>query len=127
MSTFDVMNKLYSLEIKILWFFTQKVYPELNGSVEDAIRQRMGEVMFNEKVKPDGPTAVLIALASHGGLLKANFVPEELRQHKARIKRLADGDILAAEATQSAIQAVQTAVFVATTIPIFIAATSASN
>ena len=87
----------------------------------------MGDVMFNEKVKPDGPTAVLIALASHGGLLKANFAPDELRQHKKRIKQLADGDILAAEATQSAIQAVQTAIFVAATVPAIMTATTAAR
>ena len=89
-----VANQLCELGIlrhderKVLWFFTQQVYPELNGSFEDAIRGRMGEVMFDEKVKPDGPTAVLIALASHGGLLKANFAPEELRQHKAAFQRI---------------------------------------
>ena len=114
-------------EKKILWFFTKQVYPELNGLYEDAIRDRMGDVMFNETVKPDGPTAVLIALASHGGLLKANFVPEELRQHKDRVKQLASGDILASGATQSAIQAVQAAIIVAAIIPAITVATTSSH
>ncbi len=128
-----VANQLCELGIlrhderKILWFFTQQVYPELNGSYEDAIRDRMGSVMFDETVKPDGPTAVLIALASHGGLLKANFAPEELRQHKDRIKHLANGDVLATVATQSVIQAVQTAIVVAATIPAIMAATTAAR
>jgi Golgi phosphoprotein 3 len=114
-------------ERKVLWFFTQQVYPELNGSYEDAIRDCMGKVMFDETVKPDGPTAILIALASHGGLLKANFAPEELHQHKNRIKQLAKGDILAAGATQSAIQAVQAAIIVAAIIPAITVATTSSH
>jgi Golgi phosphoprotein 3 len=114
-------------EKKVLWVFTQQVYPELDGTCEDAIRNRMAKVMFDEAVKPDGPTAVLIALASHGGLLKPNFRPEELRQHKDRIKQLAQGDILAADATQSAIQAVQTAIMVAAILPAIIVTTTSSR
>ena len=34
-------------EKKVLWLFTQKTYPELNGSYEDAIRSQMSDVMFN--------------------------------------------------------------------------------
>ena len=114
-------------EKKVLWIFTQQVYPELDGSCENAIRNRMGQVMFDETVKPDGPTAVLIALANHGGLLKSNFALEELRQYKDRIKRLATGDILAAGATQSAIQAVQAAIMVAAIIPAITVATTSSH
>ena len=114
-------------EKKILWLFTKKVYPELNGSYEDELRQQMADVMFDDKIKPDGPTAILIALANHGGLLKANFAPEELRQHKERIKQLANGDILASNATQAAIQAVQTAIMIAVTVPAIMAATTASR
>lgn len=114
-------------EKTILWFFTQRTYPELDGSVEDAIRNRMAKVMFDESVKPDGPTAVLIALASHAGLLKANFAPDELRHRKDRIKQLANGDILASEATHSAIQAVQAAILVAAIIPAMTVASTASH
>lgn len=114
-------------EKKVLWLFTKQVYPELDGSYEDAIRNRMAKVMFDETVKPDGRTAVLIALASHGGLLKGNFVPQELRQRKDRVKQLANGDILASGATQSAIQAVQAAIMVAAIIPAITAATTASH
>lgn len=114
-------------EKKVLWLFTQQVYPELDGSYEDAIRNRMGKVMFDDEVKPDGPTAVLIALASHAGLLKANFPLEELRQRKERIKQLANGDILATGATQAAIQAVQAAILVATIIPAMTVATTVSH
>ena len=111
-------------ERKILFLLTQKIYPELNASFEEAIRARMAEVMFNEAVKADERTAILIAIASHATLLPQNFPPVELKQHKQRIKSLAKGEGLAAAATGEAIAAVQAAMMAATMIPIMVAATS---
>ncbi len=87
----------------------------------------MGKVMFHESVKPDPRTAVLIALASHGGLLRANFAPDELAQHKERIEMLANGDILATGATQAVIKAVQTAVLIAAIIPVITTTAATSH
>jgi len=114
-------------EKKVLWLFTRQVYPELDGSWEDAVRNRMAAVMFGQNALPDERTAVLIALASQSGLLKPNFEKEKLRRHKSRIKQLASGKLLAAGATQSAIEAIQVAVLVATMIPIMAAATTSSS
>lgn len=58
------------------------------------------------------------------GLLKANFVPEGLRQYRKRIKQQVSGEILASAATQQAIAAVQAVVMAALMIPVMIAATS---
>ncbi|MDE0936210.1 MAG: GPP34 family phosphoprotein [Mariniblastus sp.] len=102
-------------EKTVLWVFSQQRYPEIDGTPEDNIRQQMADVMFNENVKPDDRTAVLIAIAFHAGLLKANFSPEELRQHKKRIQQLSEGEILASKATLAAIQAMQAAVIIAVT------------
>jgi Golgi phosphoprotein 3 len=114
-------------EKKILWLFTQQIYPELDGTCEDAIRARMANVMFHEEAKPDAHTLVLIALASCGGLLRANFAPDELHQHKQRIDMLAKGDILATGATQAAIQAVQTAIMIAAIIPVITTTAATSH
>ena len=65
---------------------------------------------------------VLIAIASPACLLAPNFAPMELKQHKQRIKELAQGEILAADATKEAIAAVNTAVMTATLIPIITSA-----
>lgn len=102
-------------EKTVLWVFSQQRYPEIDGTPEDNIRQQMADVMFNENVKPDDRTAVLIAIAFHAGLLKANFSPEELRQHKKRIQQLSEGEILASKATLAAIRAMQAAVIIAVT------------
>ncbi|MDA7906252.1 GPP34 family phosphoprotein [Mariniblastus sp.] len=102
-------------EKTVLWIFSQQRYPEIDGTYEDNIRRRMADVMFNEDAKPDDRTAVLIAVASHAGLLKANFSPEELRQYKKRIQQLSQGEILATKATLAAIKAMQAAVAIAVT------------
>lgn len=75
----------------------------------------MADVMFNEGVKPDDRTAVLIAVACHAGLLKANFSPEELRQHKKRIQQLSQGEILTTKATLTAIRTIQATAAIAAT------------
>jgi len=104
---------LHHDEKKVLWIFSQQRYPGVDGTYEDAIRRRMAEVMFNEDAKPDDRTAVLIAVASHASLLKANFSTEELRQYKKRIQQLSQGELLATKATHSAIKAMQAAVAIA--------------
>lgn len=112
-------------EGKFLWIFTRRIWPELDGSYENAIRRRMADVMFFPEQKPDNRTAVLIALANSVGCLQANFAAVELRQHAPRIREIAEGKLLAAGATQEAIAAVQaamTAAMIASTM----AATTAS-
>lgn len=103
-------------EKTVLWIFSQQRYPEIDGTYEDIIRQRMANVMFNKDAHPDDRTAVLIAVASHAGLLKANFSPEELRQYRKRIQQLSKGEILATKATLAAITAMQAAAAIAVTI-----------
>ncbi|MCH2183006.1 MAG: GPP34 family phosphoprotein [Mariniblastus sp.] len=111
-------------EKKILWLFSKRIYPESNGTVEDDIRAQMARVMFDPQAVLDERTVILIALASHAGLLKSNFVPEELSQHRERVQQLAKGEILAAGATREAIAAVQAAVMMAVMLPAIVAATT---
>lgn len=104
-------------EGKFLWLFTRKIWPEIDGSYEDAIRKKMADVMFSTST-PDERTAVLIALAKAVGVLNTNFAPVELRQHDLRIRKICEGKVLAGGATKDAIEAVQAAmmtVLIATT------------
>jgi len=114
------------LKSQVLWLFTQQIYPELDGTVEDGIRARMAKVMFDEQAKPDARTAVLIALGLHAGLLTFNFAKDELSQHRVRIKNIFNGYVLATgvtEATIQAVQAVQAVAVMATILPAMTAAT----
>ena len=114
-------------ESKVLWLFTQKRYPEIDGTCENAIRSRMAEAMFSQQ-KPDTRTAVAIALAHSSGALAANFPKVELTQHKERIQEICDGKLLASGATVEVIAAVNAslaAAMIASNAAI-IAATTAS-
>lgn len=111
---------------KVLWFFTRRIWPEIDGSYEDSVRRRMADAMFSDKQTPDDRTAVLIAFAQATGVLKSNFASVELKQHEARIKEICDGKRLAAGATQEAIAAVQAAIMAAT-IASTIAASAAAS
>lgn len=111
---------------KFLFLFTQKRYPELEGSWEDAVRKRMADVMFHPEVKADLRTGILIAFAFHCNLLSHNFAPVELKQHKERIKQLANDpskDLASAEATKATIQAINAAIMAAVIIPAITAST----
>ena len=113
----DQLCKLGILQLeekKVLWMFTKQVYPELDGSAEDAVRARMAGVMFTPEVKSDERTAAIIAFANSCGVLDANFAKVELKQHQQRIDDICEGKILATEATDEAITAVHTAIMVAT-------------
>jgi golgi phosphoprotein 3 len=46
-------------DAKFLWFFTRTVWPEFDGSYEDAIRKRMSESMFSVDNQPEPRTAAL--------------------------------------------------------------------
>ena len=101
-------------EKKVLWIFTRRIYPELDGTIENGLRNRMAGVMFTPEVKADERTAAIIAFAKSCGALDANFAKVELKQFEQRIDDICAGKILAAEATNDAITAVQTAIMVAT-------------
>ena len=96
-------------ETKVLWIFTRQLFPEVEGSYEDAIRKRMADVMFTTDVKADERTAVLVALAKSAGALTANFAPVQLTKHAARISEICEGKQLASGATIEAIESVQAA------------------
>lgn len=108
-------------EKKVLWLFTKRIYPEIDGSYEDAIRARMSSQMFDEKATVDERTAVLVTFAKCVNALNPNFAAVELQQHQQRIASICDGELLAGSATKETIRAVQaahTAAIIASTIAI---------
>lgn len=107
-------------EKTVLWIFTRQVYPEIDGTVEESIRQRMAKVMFDPAASCDEKTLVLIALAKHGKLLDANFPKDQLAHHKDRIDSLASEACPLSEATKATIEAAEAAILVAVMIPTMI-------
>lgn len=96
-------------EKKVLWLFTKRIYPELDSSYEDYIRNRMADQMFEESSVLDERTAVLITLAKCVNVLAPNFAAVQLQQHKERIEAICKGDLLAGSETVAMIAAAQTA------------------
>ena len=113
-------------ENKILWLFTQNLYPEIDSSYEKALRNNLAEAMFTKDLKVSERTAVLISFAKSTGALHANFAPVELKKHDSRINEICEGKQLASGATADAIAAVQ-ACMTAVTVASTIAATTAIN
>ena len=116
-------------EKKVLWLFTKRIYPEIDSSYEDAIRNRMANQMFDENSELDERTAVLITFAKCVNVLAPNFAAVQLQQHEKRIEAICKGDLFAGSATAetiSAVQAAQTVALIASTIAIS-AATTATN
>ena len=103
-------------EKTVLWLFTKRVYPEINPDPENALRSAMRRAVF----EPDAPvsehTTLMLALAKSGGLLKQVFTTGELRQHKARIQQVVEGQMIG-KAAKQAIEAIQMVVIMAAVIP----------
>jgi hypothetical protein len=103
-------------EDKILGIFSRKLYPERDPGPERRIIERLRRAIFGNTADVDARTVALLSLARHTGLLKLTFDRKELKERKARIERIMNGD-LTGGATREAIQAMQTAVFVAAILP----------
>lgn len=112
---------------KVLWLFTQKIYPEVNPEPERIIREQMRAVVLTD-VTPSHPhLSLLIALAQSAYLLPEVFTKSELKAHKARIDAIAKGELLG-EAASDIVNSVQAAIMVAVILPtILSAATTAST
>ncbi len=115
---------LRATEDKVLLFFTRRTYPQLDPAVEQRIIERLSEAIFSDASTVDARTTVLVALAHHAGLLRANFDKKRLKARRQRIEAIIKGDAIG-KATKEAIDAVHAAVMVAAVMPAVIASTTA--
>lgn len=109
----------------VLLLFTRRVYPELDPAHERRIIERLRDTIFSDTSPVDPRTTVLVALAHHAGLLKANFDRKSLKPRRPRIEAIVKGDAIG-KATKEAIDAVHAAIMAATIIPAIVA-TSGAN
>ncbi|WP_369742821.1 GPP34 family phosphoprotein [Pseudidiomarina sp. PP-1MA] len=115
-----------SEEKKVLWVFTQKVYPEVNPEPERHLRHEMRRLILDKPLEIDAKVAILVALAKSAYLLKEVFSKDELKTHKERIDKIAKGEELG-QITSEVVDAVQAAVMVAVMLPAMMAATTAAT
>ncbi|MHC4727175.1 MAG: GOLPH3/VPS74 family protein [Planctomycetota bacterium] len=107
---------LRATEDTILLLFTRKIYPELNPVPERRLIERLRRAIFTDSRNVDPRTVVLISLADSTGLLKVVFDKKKLKDRKARIKEISNGEITG-KAAKEAIEALQAAIMVAVIMP----------
>jgi len=112
-------------EKSVLVIFSRRVYPEIDPTHERRILERLRDAIASDTAAVDARTTVLVALAHHAGLLKANFDRRTLKPRRHRIETVVKGDAVG-KATKQAIEAVHAAVMVAAIMPTIIASTSAT-
>ncbi|GAB1819681.1 GOLPH3/VPS74 family protein [Herbidospora sp. RD11066] len=102
---------------KILGLFKTVKYPELDGSVERAVRQKVESVLTG--AEPDPRTAVVIGIMHATKALKKQFPGTD----DARVKEITEGD-WAGEGVKQAIAAVEAAVLMVLTTVVIVTAVS---
>ncbi|WP_417683194.1 GOLPH3/VPS74 family protein [Pseudidiomarina aquimaris] len=111
---------------KVLWLFTQKVYPEVNPQPEQHLRHEMRRLVLDRPLEIDPRIALMLSLAQSARLLEQVFSKEELKASKKRIENIAKGEELGAIAKE-VVAAVEVAVMIAVMMPAITAATTASS
>ncbi|MFB7174162.1 GPP34 family phosphoprotein [Streptomyces sp. NPDC056254] len=95
-------------EHKVLGMFPTRRYPEADGTVERALRERLTAVVL-EHAEPDERTAGLVALLHAAKLHRLAFPHLRARSVSPRMAEIADGQ-WAAESVRRAIRDMQAAV-----------------
>jgi Golgi phosphoprotein 3 len=95
-------------EDRVLLIFKRAIFPEIDPRPERALVERLRQAIFAGTSQVEPRSAVLVALAFHGDLLKNAFEKKMLKSRKKRIESLAGGEVVGA-ATKEAVQAVKSA------------------
>lgn len=101
---------------KVLFFFTRRIYPEVNPVPEKRLISQLHMAIFSETRDVEARTVVLISLAQGLGLLKATFGRKEIKARKDRIDGMVRGD-LTGKAVKEVIAACQTAAVMVAIMP----------
>jgi len=107
---------LRATEDTILLLFARKIYPEVNPEPERKLIERLRQAIFTDSRNVDPRTVVLVSLANSTGLLKVVFDKKKLKDRKARIEEIINGEITG-KAAKEAIEAMQAAVMVCCIMP----------
>lgn len=106
---------------KVFGVFPQRRYPEADGTVERALRERLHEVVFGGAA-PDERTAGLIALIHSAKLHRLAFPGRQPDEVTERTAEMAAGR-WADESVRAAIQDMQAAMVTVTTVTVLTATT----
>lgn len=99
---------------KALGIFPVRLYPEVDGEVERALRERLASVVL-KGAEPDERTAGLVALIHSAKLHALAFPGRSRKETSARMAEIADGQ-WAAESVRAAIRDMQMAMAAVTVV-----------
>ncbi|MFD5414528.1 GOLPH3/VPS74 family protein [Streptomyces nojiriensis] len=106
---------------KVFGVFPQRRYPEADGTVERALRERLRDVVLGG-AEPDARTAGLIALIHSAKMHRLAFPGRQPDEVTARTAEIAAGQ-WAAESVREAIRDMQAAMVAVTTVTVLTATT----
>lgn len=105
----------------VLWVFNRKTFPEIDHSAEAEIISRLDRVIFTDTADVDTRTNLLASLAAGTDMLKHVFDKKKLKARKERIKMVVESEVVG-RATKKAVQTVQAALAVASTVTMGVSA-----
>ena len=117
---------LLEREDRILLLFRRTTYPTVDGEPERRVIERIEAAVDGDPRDVDERTAVLIALADGGRLLKPVFGKTWVNERRARIERIVKDDLVG-NATRAAIAAFEAAMVAGAIGAVATAAIAASN
>ena len=94
---------------RVLWLVPYDRFPELDGSAERDLRQRIHDVVLNGATA-DEATALLISLIHACGLVKEVFPEQDAKAVKETIKELSEGSQIASAVVEDVASATIAAV-----------------
>lgn len=112
---------------KVLGLFPRVIFPARDGGPEQALIARLNEAVLTDTDRVEARTMIVAVIAQATSLLEKAVDKKQLKGRKARLKQLAEGQVVAGAAAEAvaaacAAQAAVVAVLLATT-----AATSAAT
>jgi hypothetical protein len=107
-------------EHRVLWVFSRNRCPELDGTLEKELRQKIRAVAL-EGQEPEARIAALICLIKVCDLAKEIFAPHESELARKRLEEISEGDLVS-NAVSDAVTEVQ----VATQAAVMVSVTAAT-
>jgi golgi phosphoprotein 3 len=110
-------------EDRVLGIFSRKIYPEADPEPERRLIARIRDAVLSDSAKLDPKLVVLVSLARHAGLLRAALTRKEMKERKARLAQIENGEVVA-KAVKGAVEAMNAAIMTAAIIPAICASSS---
>ena len=87
-------------EARVMWAFRARRYPTIDGSAEQEVKLRIGDVLLSDDI-PDPRDVALIGLVDACDILREVFPDRDVEQCRPRIDQLRKMDLIGRELAQA--------------------------